>query len=156
MNSEYRLLASLTFDDGYLSHYNIAKLLHKEGVRATFFVITHLKYFEGKPLLTAATELIQEIHDMEHEIGSHGCTHSILTSLPKSELEWELLQSKLYLSKLIGRDVRGFAYPSGFYNKKTVLYVAKYYDYARLAGKRFESKSWNANKRSCYLIEGIG
>jgi len=152
----YRLLASLTFDDGYLSHYNIAKLLYKEGVRATFFVITHLRSFEGKPLLTIAPELIQEMHEMGHEIGSHGCTHRILTSLSEFELEQELLQSKQYLGRLIGSDIRGFAYPGGFWNKKVVLYVAKYYDYARMAGKRFESRSWNANKKSCYFIEGIG
>jgi len=156
MDRGYGLLASLTFDDGYLSHYNIAKLLYKEGVEATFFVLTHLRSFEGKPLLTIAPELIQEMHDMGHEIGSHGCTHRILISLSESELEQELQQSKQYLSRLVRSDIRGFAYPSGFYNEKVVSYVAKYYDYARLAGKRFESRSWNANKKSCYLIEGIG
>jgi peptidoglycan/xylan/chitin deacetylase (PgdA/CDA1 family) len=150
------LYVALTFDDGYLSHYHIAKYLYEEGIKATFFVVTHLKNFEGKPLLTIYPELLQEMNDMGHEIGSHSCTHPILTELPPWRLEHELVESKNWLEKTLKRPIKGFAYPGGFYNKNVVLAVAKYYEYARLAGKRFEAKTWNSRRRSRYLIEGIG
>lgn len=51
--------------------------------------------------------------------------------------------------------VKGFAYPLGSWNKRVVLEVSKYYYYARLGGRRFESRSWNAQRRSRYLIKGI-
>jgi peptidoglycan/xylan/chitin deacetylase (PgdA/CDA1 family) len=151
-----KVYVALTFDDGYLVHYHIAKYLYKEGIKATFFVITHLKIFEDKPLLTMYPELLQEISDMGHEVGSHSCSHSVLTDLPLWRLEREIIESKRWLEEMLTRSVEGFAYPGGFYNKNVVLAVAKHYKYARLAGKRFEAKTWNAHKHSRYLIEGIG
>lgn len=150
------LYVALTFDDGYLIHYCIAKYLYEEGIRATFFVITNLKNFESKYLLTLHPELIQAISEVGHEIGSHGCTHFVLTQLPPQRLEQELIESKRWLEKILKKRVEGFAYPGGFYNKDVVLTVAKYYRYARLAGKRFEAKTWNSCIYSQYLIEGIG
>lgn len=151
-----KMYAALTFDDGYLSHLDVAYFLYKLGIRATFFIITCLKNFEGKPLLTINPRYIQLINDMGHEIGSHSCTHARLDKLQANEIERELIESKRYLENLLGRKVKGFAYPSGFYNKDVVLMVARYYDYARLAGKRFEARTWNAVKRIPYMIEGIG
>jgi peptidoglycan/xylan/chitin deacetylase (PgdA/CDA1 family) len=134
-------------------------MLRSKGIKATFFVITHLKEFEGKQLLTIKPELLKEMRLMGHEIGSHTCTHMPLTNLSRDKLVLELKDSKEYLSKLLGEEVMGFSYPGGFYNVHIVLEVFKYYRYARLGGKRFESRSWNANRRgrySRYLIEGIG
>lgn len=151
-----KVYVALTFDDGYLAHYHIAKYLYEEGIKATFFVITHLEAFENKPLLTIHPELLWEISDMGHEIGSHSCSHPILTRLPLRGLEREIIESKQWLEEMLTKPVEGFAYPGGFYNKDVVLAVAKYYKYARLGGKRFEAKTWNSRKRSRYLIEGIG
>jgi len=151
-----RVYVALTFDDGYLSHYHIAKILHDEGIAGTFFIITHLQYFENKPLLTLRPEIIQVISDMGHEIGSHTCFHPNLTKLSCQHIEYELKASKSFLEGFIGKKVHGFAYPGGFYDRNVLFYVTKYYRYARLAGKRFEAKTWNAQLKSRYLIEGIG
>jgi len=151
-----KVYAALTFDDGYLSHYHIAKSLFEEGIKGTFFIITRLKHFEGEPLLTLHPKLIRAINDMGHEIGSHSCTHPNLVRLSESDLEYELRKSKEFLSDLLKEDIVGFAYPGGFHDKRVVAKVSKYYEYARLAGKRFESKSWNAHNKCKYLIEGIG
>ncbi|MEM4489346.1 MAG: polysaccharide deacetylase family protein [Desulfurococcaceae archaeon] len=151
-----RVHVALTFDDGYLSHYRVAKILHDEGINGTFFIITHLQYFENKPLLTLRPEIIQVISDMGHEIGSHTRSHPNLTKLPCQHIEYELKVSKSFLEGLIRKKVLSFAYPGGFYNKDVLFHVARYYKYARLAGKRFEAKTWNAQLKSRYLIEGIG
>ena len=150
---------ALTFDDGYLNHFYVAKMLKRRGIRATFFVITHLKEFQGRQLLTVKPELLKEMNLMGHEIGSHTCTHSILTNLSRDKLVLELKGSKEYLSELLHDEIIGFSYPGGFYNTHVILEVSKYYRYARLGGRRFESRSWNAKKGrkySKYLIEGIG
>jgi peptidoglycan/xylan/chitin deacetylase (PgdA/CDA1 family) len=151
-----KVYAALTFDDGYLSHYYIAEFLFKEKIKGTFFVVTYLKHFEGKPLLTLHPELIRAISDLDHEIGSHSCTHVALTSLSYRQVEQEVSESRYYLEKILNKKVKGFAYPHGFYNKDVISKVARYYEYARLAGKRFEAKTWNSCIRSHYLIEGIG
>jgi len=124
-------LASLTFDDGYLDHIAIARYLSALGVRATFFVITHLREFEGKPLLSRYEELIAELVELGHEVGSHTCTHKVLTELPQKELEQELRESKKYLEDVLGREVRGLAYPYGLYNIRVIRTTTKYYEYAR-------------------------
>jgi len=150
------MYVALTFDDGYVTCYEIARFLAREKVKATFFIITHLRTFEGKTLLTINPRLIKEVHELGHEIGSHSCTHPNLVRLSESDLEYELRKSKEFLSDLLKEDIVGFAYPGGFYDKRVVAKVSKYYEYARLAGKKFESKSWNAHNKCKYLIEGIG
>jgi len=124
-------LASLTFDDGYLDHIVIARYLSALGVRATFFVITHLREFEGKPLLSQYEEFIAELAELGHEVGSHTCTHKVLTELPQKDLDQELRESKRYLEDVLGREVKGLAYPYGFYNIRVIRTATKYYEYAR-------------------------
>jgi len=124
-------LASLTFDDGYLNHSVIARRLAALGVRATFFIITNLREYEGKPLLSQYEERIAELAELGHEVGSHTCTHRVLTELPQRELEYELRESKRYIEDVLGKEVQGLAYPYGLYNARVVRAAAKYYGYAR-------------------------
>jgi len=41
----------LTFDDGYREHLLIARWLARRGIKATFFVITGLRWYMGRELL---------------------------------------------------------------------------------------------------------
>ncbi|MEZ0346063.1 MAG: polysaccharide deacetylase family protein [Infirmifilum sp.] len=124
-------IIALTFDDGLLKHVEIARLLAKLNVRATFFIITHLKMFEEKPLLTQNTELIVELVELGHEVASHSCTHPVLPLLPQDKLVSELRESKRFLEDITGKEVLGFAYPYGLYSARVVKAVMKYYKYAR-------------------------
>lgn len=130
----------LTFDDGYLNHYQIARSLNRQGINATFFIITHLKSYGGKTLLAKKPELIREISEMDHEIGSHSCTHPNLVDLTLSNIEKELKASKELLEGIINKKVQGFAYPYGAYDKRVLDTVKLYYDYARSMGK---ANRWN-------------
>jgi peptidoglycan/xylan/chitin deacetylase (PgdA/CDA1 family) len=125
------MLIAITFDDGYLSQLRFAKLLKQLGIKATFFIVTHLKTFEGKTLLTINEELIAELSEMGHEIGSHTATHRVLTDLDTSKLREELKISKKYLEDITGKEVLGFAYPYGIYNLRAIREVSRYYYYAR-------------------------
>ena len=48
-----------------------------------------------------------------HEIGSHSCSHSLLSKLNYEEQYLELFKSKIYLEKLISKEIRTFCYPYG-------------------------------------------
>ena len=123
------MIIALSFDDGYREHLKVARELATMGIRATFFVITHLRYWMGKPLLSH--DEIAEIAEMGHEIGSHTCAHPDLTELPRDKLEWELKTSKRYLEDITGKEVLGLAYPFGKFNDRVVTVTKKYYYYAR-------------------------
>ncbi len=125
------MIVALSFDDGYMGHMEIARLLSRLGIKATFFVITHLKYFEGKPLLTINDELIAELSALGHEVASHTCTHRVLVDLSTDELKYELKESRRYLEDITGKEVLGLAYPYGIYNLRVIKIVKDYYYYAR-------------------------
>jgi len=149
------MYVALTFDDGYLEHARTAYMLARLGIKATFFIITHLRRFEGKPLLTSRPELIERISRLGHEIGSHTCTHPILTELDSSRLDRELRESKRFLEDLTGVEVLGLAYPYGIYNAKVIRCATKYYYYARATDiSRLSGSNSGASFR--YTIQSIG
>jgi hypothetical protein len=127
------LYVALTFDDGYLEHADIARVLHRLHVRATFFLVTGLEKWNGRPLLTLQPERIREMSDCGHEIGSHTVSHANLPTLANDEIHEELRKSKGYLENLLGKKIAGFAYPYGVYDYRVKNIVAKYYEYARSA-----------------------
>ncbi len=100
---------SLTFDDGYLSQYEAAKILQERGIRATFFV-TCLSKFENRSLMNSTQ--IEEIAAY-HEIGWHTCHHVNMSEANASEV------APRYGAKV-------FAYPYGYEANQELLasYVA--------------------------------
>ena len=150
------MLISITFDDGYFSQLRFAKLLKQLGIKATFFIITHLKDFEGKTLLTMNEELIAELSEIGHEIGSHTATHKVLTDLDTSRLREELKISKKYLEDITGKEVLGFAYPYGIYNLRVIREVSKYYYYARATDILSLEDPLNIRVLNRYVIGSVG
>lgn len=70
------------------------------------------------------TELeIKKIYNLGFEIGSHTCSHRLLSNLDDTELEIELIDSKSILSDLLSQEVKSFCFPYGgshSYNKKVI------------------------------------
>ncbi|MEM0314027.1 MAG: polysaccharide deacetylase family protein [Candidatus Bathyarchaeia archaeon] len=124
-------LIALSFDDGYIEYVKAAYLLSTIGVKATFYLNTHIREWEKRPLLTTKQDLVIEIAKLGHEIGSHTCTHKDLRKCNRGTLIYELKNSKMFLEDLLGKEVLGFAYPWGFYTPKVLEEVSKYYTYAR-------------------------
>lgn len=54
------------------------------------------------------------------EIGAHSVTHSLLTRLSTAERREEIRRSRSDLEALVGRPVRGFAYPYGYFDTATI------------------------------------
>lgn len=145
-------IISLTFDDGFMIQYDVAKYLYKLDIQSSFYLITGLRSYEGKPLLIRKPELIKEMHDMGHEIGSHTHTHRNLVLLSDVEVEYECLSSIKVLEEIIKEKPMGLAYPFGVYNERVLGIVRKYFAYARAMGKR---NRWN-EELNPFKIGGIG
>ncbi len=100
-------------------------MLSARDVHATFFVV-------GEALEAAATAL--EAIGPEHEIGSHGLTHRVLSDLPPSEVTRELVESRVRLEDFFQRPVRGVRAP---FFRSAADWVARVRD----AGYSYESSS---------------
>ena len=69
------------------------------------------------------------------EIGSHGCSHQILTRLPEAQAHDELTRSKTEIERRIGREVKHFAFPNDEGSDALVAAAAKAgYETACLGG----------------------
>lgn len=144
--------AALTFDDGYVEQIRHARLLYKMGVPGTFFLITGLKEYMGKKLMIARENLIRELVDMGHEIGSHTHTHRDLTRLSASEIERELKLSRSAVERLSGSGDIGVAYPYGSFNEHVIEAASKYFAYGRTMGA---FNRWNEAALR-YALGGMG
>jgi peptidoglycan/xylan/chitin deacetylase (PgdA/CDA1 family) len=149
---------ALTFDDGTVDQYRLAKLLYNLGIRCTIFVITNLRRHPAtnKELLITEPEKLCELHRMGHEIGSHSCTHPDLRLISTDSLVKELSESKMKLEEIVNDEVLGFAYPYGRYNEDVLLQeVRKWYFYAR-GTNLFSEDPLNIKIHDRYRIGSIG
>jgi peptidoglycan/xylan/chitin deacetylase (PgdA/CDA1 family) len=117
-------LITLTFDDGYACHYEIAfPLLQKYDLPATFYVSSG--FLEQEDYLT--NNQVIEISQKGHEIASHGVSHRNLKKISLVEVKKELEDSKRSLEKLIGKDVENFAPPFGSFSLNMTYVLKSYY-----------------------------
>ena len=101
---------ALTFDDGFLSHYdNAFPVLKEYGFPATFFVCTGLLGSEmnnsqNRPQLTLDWRRLKEMNESALiDIEPHGITHMELDSLKMEEAEKEIKQSKRELEEKLNK-----------------------------------------------------
>lgn len=112
----------LTFDDGYRNNLEFAHpVLSELGHAATIFVPTD---FVGSsmplphdarlpvPNPTLTWDELAALQDV-FEIGSHACSHRVLTQLPLDQAKREIEESKRLLERRLGRPVYAFSYPKG-------------------------------------------
>lgn len=114
---------ALSFDDGYLEmHDFVAPELQRRSMGATFFVLPEfasrprnlapeMRWTDGCPYLSRS--MIRELADQGFELGAHGLRHHVLTTVDDRTAKAEVIDSRIRLAELIGRDVCGFAYPCG-------------------------------------------
>lgn len=111
----------ITLDDGYSDNYTNAYPVLKEfNFKATVFMITMELYREG-PYLTI--EQIKEMNTEGIDIEPHTVSHPHLAQLPYDKQLDEIKTSKETLEKVLGREVKYFAYPFGNFNNDTLKAV---------------------------------
>ena len=128
----------VTFDDGHISNFLIARpLLEKHALKATFFVTAgrvgiHPQTMTGGQLRALA--------DNGHSVQSHGWSHKFLIQCSPVELRNELSRSKVALENHTGAAVDAISVPGGRWNAR-VLRAAAEAGYQRV----YTSDFWRKN-----------
>lgn len=94
----------------------ILQILDEQGIKANFFLVGMW--------VDKNEELVKEIDQKGHEIGTHSNTHPDFVKLSKEQMELELETSKKKITNITGKEVTLFRAPYGSYNN-TVLTIAE-------------------------------
>ena len=129
----------INFDDSHESDYTYAKpILDKYGFKATFFEVCNwIEEGHHDKDISITWQQIAALQQDGMDIEAHTMNHVNLNHLSKSDLDYEIGQSKQCLVDH-GFNPTIFAYPNGkgSDNSKVVNTVAKYYDLARTDTKQ--------------------
>lgn len=147
--SQHDKKINVTFDDGFLSNYTIARpILNSLGIKATFFILSDVyssmhhkeilnniylgnqdRVKKAEPFMSV--EQIAQLLVDGHTIGSHTKTHQNLAMIKSgSEISDEIQGSKEFLENMLGININDFAYPFGgieHISKKALLIANESY-----------------------------
>ena len=104
-----------TCDEGMIQDL-IQRLTRAAGLRRPFFA--ERRFFLD-------WDQVREMAANGFEIGSHGCSHRIMTRLSTHEATQELLRSKAEIEARVGRAVRHFAFPNEDANETLAGFAAQ-------------------------------
>ena len=117
----------LSYDDGCVQDRQLVKLMNKYDLIGTF----HLNANK----LGAANYLVKdEIQKLfkGHEVSVHTFNHPGLTKLSIEEIQYEIVEDRKELERLVTYPVRGMAYPFGNHNDTVIEVISKLgIEYAR-------------------------
>jgi peptidoglycan/xylan/chitin deacetylase (PgdA/CDA1 family) len=116
------IIVTISWDDGQKLDLKFANLLKKYGLKETFYISPRNREWDKGKLLSNE-EIYQLTRDFE--IGCHTMTHQRLTKIREDQAYREILDSKLFLEKIINKDIKSFSYPYGDYNNKIRNLVKK-------------------------------
>ena len=120
----------VTFDDGEASDATVAlPILQRLGLRAAFFVTSGFVGRRG----SVSVAQVRQLSDAGMLVGSHGASHSFLSSLDAAELRQELQGSRAFLEDCTGRRVDLLALPGGRGGERE-LQLARELGYAHVFG----------------------
>ncbi len=102
-------IVTFSFDDGDPRDLDIARLLKKFELPATFYVpITNV---ENRRTLTP--DQIVQLSEMGFEIGAHGYHHHFLDRIAAADVYEEIKSGKERLEQILGKEISCFCYPGG-------------------------------------------
>src|SRR5699024_8392400 len=140
----------LTFDNGYEDGYTKDSLmiLKEENTPATFFVTGN--YVEEEP------ELIKQMDEDAHIIGSHSYHHPEFTSLNKTEIKKELDDVEEAVVDITGNDSMKFVRPPrGTFNEDILKWTEELGYVSVFWSLAFKDWERNKQKGETYAYEQI-
>jgi peptidoglycan/xylan/chitin deacetylase (PgdA/CDA1 family) len=130
----------VTFDDGFLTDYEVAfPLLKKYNFPATFFITLQN---QRSPERWAQW---REMAAAGFTLGSHTVSHPMLTEIPVAEMEMELAESKQVIEQETGTTVKYLAPPNGRFNSQV---LATKVGVNRFNADLFQLKRWTIRRNT--------
>ncbi len=116
------VIVTTSWDDGHKLDVRLAQLLQQYGLAGTFYIAPQNQELAPSDRLTA-----QQVKTLSRsfEIGAHTMTHPRLPKIPDDSAYREVLDSKLRLEAMTGKQVTSFCYPGGNYQPKHVAMVRR-------------------------------
>lgn len=122
----------LTFDDGYSDNYTeLFPLLQKYNAKATIFLIYNM--LDQLPYYLTKEQVKEMNASGLVSFQCHTMSHPNLDSVEREQQEYELIQSKLELTRLLGKEVFAVAYPSGKWNESSIELTKEQYQFGLLS-----------------------
>lgn len=123
--------ATFSFDDAVVEDERLVQLLNKYGLKGTFNISS--KRFGSKERIPGLDrELYHEVITKDkvgiyegHEVAAHGQHHLSMTDCPPDSALSDVLLDRAKLERMLGRQIRGFAYPFGRYNEVSTELLEK-------------------------------
>ncbi len=105
---------SISFDCAYGADYTLKLLdiLDEYDVKCTFFVV---KFWADK-----FPDVLKEISNRGHEIGTHSSTHPNMSKLSEAQIISELTTSSQKITEITGKKVELFRPPYGDYDNQVI------------------------------------
>jgi peptidoglycan/xylan/chitin deacetylase (PgdA/CDA1 family) len=118
-NSTKGKYVTISVDDGHPTDLRTVDLLHKYGLKATFYI----PGANAERVVMKPSE-VREI-DRQFEVGSHTINHLRLTRLPAQEAWRQISDGKKLSEDTLGHEVVSFCYPGGKFNQRVEKQVAE-------------------------------
>ena len=135
----HRHVVCITFDDGFLTDFEVAyPILKQYDFPATFFITIQ------NQTSPARWQQWREMADAGFLLGSHTVSHPYLSELPEAEMRHELAESKRIIEKETGAEVTFLAPPYGRYNQ-TLIRIAQETGYEALVTTNVGINRYNAD-----------
>lgn len=116
---------TLSYDDCMEEDQKLIDLMGKYGMKGTFNLIPGWFAKEGTVYPAEETyrltteNLAKKIYDNPLvEVSNHGNYHKYMTSLSTAEMADDILECRKKLETLFRKNIRGMAYPYGWYNEE--------------------------------------
>ena len=118
----------VTFDDGHISHYELASpVLAKHGIQSIFFITSEWIGSTNR----MSQQQIRDLLAAGHQIGSHTCSHAFLPGCSDRQLQYELHDSRKKLEDILGSNVNAISVPYGRWDRR-VLRTCRESGYTRV------------------------
>ena len=138
---DYEKPVILTFDDGWKNNYdNLLPLVVKYQVKVTTFAVG--RFFEHSGNHLDEDEALEMYNSGLVSFQSHTMTHTDLTWLTPEQQEQELAESRLFLTRMFGKEPFVLSYPIGGCSLQIRELAGRYY---RFGVKMYSSEPYNTS-----------
>lgn len=109
---------AIMFDDGFRGIWECRQYFYDENIYPTIFL--PVEYIGKTGLGMLSLEEILELQKNGFKFECHGWSHRPLTDVNKDHLKKELVESRSFLSNLLGKEVTEICMPLGYFNDELI------------------------------------